>query len=96
MAISDLKCLESFSNPYVKIIVCCKICNKEQSLKFRFTWKRHYLTHASPEGKPFKCTFCEKTFSRSDGFKLHLKRHQTEIRLHQIKNEYVSEQMVTL
>ena len=40
----------------------CKICSKEQSMKFAHNWKTHYLTHSSNEDKPHKCTVCGKGF----------------------------------
>ncbi|XP_002156868.3 uncharacterized protein LOC100200420 isoform X4 [Hydra vulgaris] len=72
---SSLKYLENFTNPYVKIILACKICNKEQSLKFAATWKRHYLTHAPKEDLPHKCPFCGKGYVTSTNLKNHLKKH---------------------
>ena len=72
---SDLKHLENFSNPYVKIILACTVCNKEQSLKYQSTWKRHFLTHASDDNKPFQCTVCNKAFVQSTQLTSHMKRH---------------------
>ncbi|XP_065644071.1 uncharacterized protein LOC100200420 isoform X8 [Hydra vulgaris] len=76
---SSLKYLENFTNPYVKIILACKICNKEQSLKFAATWKRHYLTHAPKEDLPHKCPFCGKGYVTSTNLKNHLKKHNKKI-----------------
>lgn len=73
MSASDLKYLEHFSNPYVKLNVSCKICNKEQSFKFQSNWRRHYLTHASAEEKPHNCVYCDKSFVQADKLKLHIK-----------------------
>lgn len=72
---TGVKYLENFDNPYVKIILVCKICNKEQSLKYANTWKRHYLTHAAKEDLPHKCTLCEKAFVTSTNLKNHMKIH---------------------
>ena len=72
---SGLKYLENFENPYVKITLVCKVCNKEQSLKYPNTWKRHFLTHAAKEDLPHKCTFCEKAFVTSTNLKNHMKTH---------------------
>jgi len=58
---ASLKYLESFSNPYVKVIIVCKICNKEAS-KFSRNWKPHYLTHVSSEEKPHQCSLCPAGF----------------------------------
>lgn len=76
---ASLKYVENFENPYVKIILVCKICNKEQSLKFSHTWKRHYLSHASNEEKPHKCPYCPKAFVRLAQKKQHLKTHQNSL-----------------
>lgn len=69
----DLKYLAAFDNPYVRIIVVCKVCNKEQSLKFQGLWKRHYLVHA--DEKPLKCDYCTKTFVQACNLKKHLQTH---------------------
>lgn len=82
---SDLKYLESFENPYVKIALQCKVCGKEQSLKYQHTWKRHFLTHASDEEKPFSCTLCPKSFIRSSQLRNHeARQHSTT---HSVKNK---------
>ena len=69
----DLKYLEAFEHPYVKISVLCKICSKEQSLKYQASWKRHYLTHV--DDKPYKCNYCQKSFVQSTQYKSHIKTH---------------------
>jgi len=61
----------------VKVVVCCKICSKEQSLKFQSTWKRHYLSHGSAEDKPHKCTHCGKAYVQSCSLKYHIKAHHS-------------------
>lgn len=71
----DLKFLESFNNPYVKVVVLCKECGKEQSLKHENTWKRHYLTHV--DEKPFKCSLCPKSFIRASQLRTHEARQHT-------------------
>ncbi|XP_057301120.1 fez family zinc finger protein erm-like isoform X3 [Hydractinia symbiolongicarpus] len=75
---SSLKYLENFSNPYVKIIIVCKICNKEQSLKFSGNWRQHYLTHASSEGKPHKCQHCSKSYIRADQLRKHVSKYHEQ------------------
>ena len=77
---STLKYIENFSNPYVKIILVCKICNKEQSLKFSHNWKTHYLSHVSNEEKPHKCQFCPKAFVTAPQLKKHMKQHIVDIK----------------
>jgi len=59
---ASLKYLENFCSPYVKVIVVCKICNKEQSMKFVSYWRQHFMTHS--DTKPHKCPHCPKTFTR--------------------------------
>jgi len=71
----NLKYLENFSNPYVKIILVCIKCNKELSMKFQSTWKRHYLTHVDDADKPFKCKECGKAFVQSTQLTSHMKKH---------------------
>ena len=72
---SGLKYLENFDNPYVKILLACKVCSKEQSLKYPATWKRHFLTHADKEDLPHKCSYCDKRFVTSTNLKNHEKTH---------------------
>ena len=81
--LSDLKFLETFDNPFVKVSVFCKVCNKEQSLKYQHTWKRHFLTHAKSDERPHKCPHCPKTFVQST----HLKGHMKNIHKDLVKKE---------
>jgi len=80
---SSLKYLESFSNPYVKVIVVCKICNKEAS-KFSRNWKPHYLTHVSSEEKPHQCPSCGVGFVSSTA----LRKHEEKKHPNNYKPEY--------
>ena len=73
---SGLKYIEGFTNPYVKIILVCKICNKEQVSKSSSNWKKHFLTHS--DVKPHKCQFCDKTFVQTNNLKAHMKKHLKE------------------
>lgn len=74
-----LKYIENFTNQYVKIILVCKICNKEQSLKFSHNWKKHYLSHVSDEEKPHKCPHCPKAFVTAPQVKKHIKAHHENV-----------------
>lgn len=70
---SSLKYLENFDNPFVKIVLLCKLCNKEQSLKHVGNWKLHYLTHSAE--KPFKCHICPKSYVRGDYLRNHIEKN---------------------
>ncbi|XP_057301121.1 uncharacterized protein LOC130635704 isoform X4 [Hydractinia symbiolongicarpus] len=70
---SSLKYLENFDNPYVKVIIVCKICNKEAS-KFARNWKPHYLTHVSNEEKPHKCAYCNMGFVSLNSLRNHTQK----------------------
>ena len=74
---SGLKYIEHFDNPYVKICLLCKICNKEQSLKFPATWKRHYLTHGTDDDKPHCCSVCGKRFVQAGNLNKHMVTHDS-------------------
>ena len=56
-------------------MLACKICNKEMSLKFSSNWKKHYLTHATDDEKPHKCTMCMKAFITLTALRKHLVKH---------------------
>ena len=74
---SDLKYLENFSSPYVKIVLLCKECSKEMPMKSGpSSWKRHYLTHASEADRPHKCAVCGKGFIENNKLKLHELKHR--------------------
>jgi Zinc finger, C2H2 type. len=81
--LGDLKFLEHFTNPYVRVSVFCKVCSKEQSLKQQGSWKRHFLTHSSE--KPLKCPHCDKGFVQSGN----LKKHVQTVHKHLVKTESV-------
>lgn len=67
--------IENFDNPYVRLVVVCKICSKEQSLKFSGNWKQHFMTHVSDDEKPHKCSVCGKCFIHNYLLVKHLKTH---------------------
>ncbi|XP_065644067.1 tissue-resident T-cell transcription regulator protein ZNF683 isoform X6 [Hydra vulgaris] len=72
---SSVKSLENFSNPYVKIIVVCKICNREQSFKRSSNWKAHFMTHS--DKKPHSCLHCEKSYIRADQLRKHVEKEHS-------------------
>merc|ERR1712179_368100 len=72
---AGLKYLDGFTNPYVKIILVCKICNKEQKSLHPPNWKQHYMTHE--EKKPHSCTHCSKSFVRADYLRKHIESQHT-------------------
>ncbi|XP_012558415.2 tissue-resident T-cell transcription regulator protein ZNF683 isoform X6 [Hydra vulgaris] len=72
---SSVKYLENFSNPYVKIIVVCKICNREQSFKRSSNWKAHFMTHS--DKKPHSCLHCEKSYIRADQLRKHVEKEHS-------------------
>lgn len=39
---------------------------------------RHLLIHEPEENRPFKCDFCQKTFTQSNNYKEHLMSHRNE------------------
>lgn len=84
---SSLKYLENFDNPFVKVIVVCKICNKEQSLKHTHHWKLHHQIHSNE--KPYKCPHCPSAFKRSDYLRSHVQgKHSHEVQTkQQVKQE---------
>ena len=93
---SGLKYLDGFTNPYVKIILVCKLCNKEQASKCTSNWKAHYLTHTAE--KRHKCELCAKTFVQTNHLKAHMSKHLKEqnvkngsigIKLEQKPNQYL-------
>ena len=58
----------------MKVIVACKICNKEQNFKQSSNWKRHYFSHTTQ--KPHQCNLCEKSFTSASLLRDHrLKNH---------------------
>ena len=69
-----VKYVESFENPYVKIILVCKICNKEMNMKRTDTWKVHYFTHVSNENKPYKCPHCDQGFVQPAPLNKHIQK----------------------
>lgn len=78
---ASLKYIESFSNPYVKLIIVCKICSKEAS-KFARNWKSHYMSHMGAEDKPHQCSHCSAGFIRADILKKHIeKKHVNKMEL---------------
>ena len=73
MTKDKIKWLESWDNPYVKLILACRICSKEHKSMKNSVWKPHFLTHS--DVKPFNCEVCHKGFVQSTGYKSHMKQH---------------------
>ena len=73
----SLKYIENFNNPYIKLIAVCKVCNKEQSLKFPSNWRTHYFTHAGDEEKPYQCEICKKGFITLTSYNAHMKKQHS-------------------
>ena len=68
--------IESFNNPYTKLIIVCKVCNKESS-KFQANWRTHFLSvHVSNDEKPHKCKICSKGFIKPYLLAKHMKVHE--------------------
>ena len=65
---------DDFDNPYVRIAYMCKICGKEQSKKFKFDWKRHYLTHGTVP-KNIVCKICGKAYNQQGQLNKHMRTH---------------------
>jgi len=77
MGKEDIKWLESWKNPYVKLILICRICNKEQKTYKVAYWKAHFLTHS--DVKPYNCHICQKGFVQQTAYKIHMKKHPEAI-----------------
>ena len=68
-----MKIIESYDNPYTKLIIVCKICDKEAS-KFQRNWKTHFFTHAGNESKPHKCHICDHGFDFPGKLNKHMEK----------------------
>ena len=83
-----LRYIESFENPYVKIILVCKQCNKEMNMKRTDTWKVHYYTHVSNDDKPHKCQYCDQGFVQPNQLNRHVqKKHANKLNVGTFKEE---------
>ena len=76
---ASLKYIDNFSNPYVKIQLVCKSCNKEQSTKDSSKWKRHFMSHS--DQKPFPCTLCDKSFTEPNKLRSHMQAKHKSVKL---------------
>jgi len=75
-ASDGLKYIANFSNPYVKLIVVCKVCNKEQSLKHSHHWATHFKVH--DKSLCHKCPYCPKTFQWPNVMRKHVEAKHPE------------------
>ena len=67
MSKDDATWLEKWQNPYVKLIIVCRLCNKEQKTMNTTVWKAHFLTHS--DVKPYNCDICQKGFVQTTAYK---------------------------
>ena len=81
------KYLENFNNPHVKLVLVCKMCNKEQTSKHPHVWKAHYLTHVPDHEKPFKCNQCGSGFVQTNQLKSHMMKHTKKENIQTFKQE---------
>ncbi|XP_066915827.1 zinc finger protein 236-like isoform X13 [Clytia hemisphaerica] len=68
-----MKVIESFNNPYTKLIIVCKVCDKKSS-KFQHDWKTHYLSHVSDDQKPHQCKICNRGFIKPGLLTKHMEK----------------------
>jgi len=73
----DLKVIEQWQNPFVRLLLACRVCSKEQKSMNVSTWKMHFLTHS--DKKPFNCSVCQKGFVQQTAFKTHMKTNHPEM-----------------
>jgi len=71
-----LKYISNFSNPYVKLVVACKVCDKQLSSKNVVSWKDHNMIHDKSLGH--KCPYCDKTFQRPVVVRKHIAAKHAE------------------
>jgi len=76
-ASDGLKYIANFTNPYVKLTVVCKVCNKEQSLKHSHHWANHFKVH--DKSLCHKCPYCPKTFQYPNVMKKHVDAKHPEM-----------------
>ena len=73
IALRDLRWLQNFNHPLVKLIVICKTCNKEIDTFSPTNWKVHYKFHGQ---KGYKCHQCGKRYHQALHYRLHMDRHK--------------------
>lgn len=86
---SSMAYLLNFDNPYVKVQLACKICDKPQNIKRPDTWKRHFLTHEADSNKPHKCDICGKAVVTSSQLKNHMQTHYRKMAKDASGNEQI-------
>ncbi|XP_066915829.1 zinc finger protein sens-like isoform X15 [Clytia hemisphaerica] len=84
--LQTMKVIESFENPFTKLIIVCKICNKESS-KFQRNWKNHYLSHVGDDEKPHKCKICNRGFIKPCFLSKHMKKAHSGAMPTSVKHE---------
>ena len=73
ITLRDLRWLQNFNHPLVKLIVICKTCNKEVDTFSPTNWKVHYKFHGR---KGYKCRLCGKKYHQALHYRLHMDRHK--------------------
>ena len=77
MSKDDANWLEQWQNPYVKLIIVCRLCNKEQKTMNTTVWRAHFLTHS--DVKPYNCEICHKGFVQTTAYKNHMKNNHANL-----------------
>ena len=84
--IDPSEAVDGVTNPYVRSVYQCKVCQRELQWKSRSTWKTHYESHL--DIKRFGCYVCEKQFRMKGDLKTHI------VRVHKV--EFIDEKVIRL